>query len=454
MRTNVAASRPEIYTHEGATAKNITPELMLRRSVMSAMLWESEFYENGETIADRIKALVSQVPPHVTASLAVDARSQMHLRHMPLYLTALLNQHPKARGTSLVSNTLVQVIQRADELAEFLAIYAKVNGVAPSAVKPKLSNQVRKGLAQAFHSFSPQDLAKYNRDGPIKLRDVLFLAHPKPITSVEREAWPKLIAGSLESPDTWEVELSAGKDKKETFERLIYEGKLGYMALLRNLRNMVDADVDQALVRAAIIERRSAHRVLPFRYVAAARAAPLFERELDQALCAAIERLPALPGRTVVLVDVSGSMGEKISAKSQLSRMDAAAALASLINAESLRVFSFSDRIAEVPPRRGMAGVDAICKSQTHGGTRLFEAVFSLNTKTPHDRLIIITDEQAHGGGWGSVNKMPDPVCPRAYVINIASNKNGVGYDKWTHLDGFSDNVIKWITEFENLTTR
>lgn len=448
MRTNTTVRRPVIHTHEGAVAKNISPEQQLRRSVMSCLLWEDEFYEDGKTIADRIRELVAIVPPVVTAKLAIEARNVMHLRHVPLYLTAVLNQY--ARGTSLVSDTLAQIIQRTDELTEFLAIYAKANGVGPDKIKPKLSNQVRKGLARAWDKFDAYDLAKYNRDGPIKLRDSMFLSHPKPVTMEQERSWGLLIEGTLESPDTWEVNLSAGADKKETFERLITEGKLGYLALLRNLRNMVQSGVDEALVRRAIIAQKGAHRVLPFRYVSAARAAQLYERELDQALCAAIERLPALKGRTTVLVDVSGSMDSKLSTKSEVTRMDAAAALASLINAESLRVFSFSDGVTEVPPRRGMSGVDAIKRSQSHGGTRLIDAVAKINNNVPHDRLIVITDEQAHASFmWGATSGMPDPACDRGYVINVASNQNGVGYGKWCHIDGFSDATIKWIQEFE-----
>src|SRR5262249_37708050 len=150
--------------------------------------------------------------------------------------------------------------------------------------------------------------------------------------------WKQVAERTLASPDTWEVALSAGADKRETFERLLAERKLGYLALLRNLRNMDQAGVDEALVTEAILARRGAGRVLPFRYVAAARAAPRFERWLDEALMETVLEGPVFDGRTVVLVDVSGSMDWKLSAKSDLSRMDAAATLASVIPGD-VRVF-------------------------------------------------------------------------------------------------------------------
>lgn len=439
MRMNVTATMTGLRTHEGGQAVHITPIQQLRRSVLSCLLWEREFYEDGQEIAKRIADVAKTVPPAAVASLAIEARSKFHLRHAPLLLAAVLAQ--SAAGTSLVSETIRDVIQRADELAEFVAIYAHVNGVAPSAVKPKLSNQVRKGLAMAFGKFDAYALAKYDRGGAVKLRDVLFLCHAKPKDDAQALLWKRLIDGTLESPDTWEVALSGGANKRETFERLIRENNLGYLALLRNLRNMQEAGCDGALVRDAILARKGAGRVLPFRYVAAARAAPMFEPELDRALSEAVDEWTALRGTTFVLVDVSGSMANKLSARSDLTRMDAAAALASIIPAERLRMFSFSNKVVEVPPRRGMAGVEAIIRSQAHSGTRMWDAVKAVS-QFPHDRLIVITDEQTEGVPIA-------PSCQHAYMINVASARNGVGYGRWTHLDGFSEQVIRWIVEYE-----
>src|SRR5246127_4367446 len=158
-------------THEGAPAAAITPEQALRRSVLACMLWENEFYESGVTIADRIRDLVPQVEPARVAALAVEARTAMKLRHAPLLLVREMARHATHRG--LVAETMSRVIQRADELAEFVAIYWK-DGRAP------LSGQVKKGLAAAFSKFDEYQFAKYERGRPIKLRDVLFLCHAKP----------------------------------------------------------------------------------------------------------------------------------------------------------------------------------------------------------------------------------------------------------------------------------
>lgn len=441
MRLNRKPIAPHGYTHEGAKAAPMKPLQALRRSVMSCLLWESEFYEDGEEIATRIYRLAQSVPPVEVAKLAIEVRTVGNLRHVPLLLLSALARQPN--GTPLLADTIEDVIQRADELSEFLVIHAKMNNVSPNAMKKTISAQMKKGIARAFTKFNEYSLAKNDKAGAVRLRDALFLCHAKPKDAEQDALWKRLVANQLEVPDTWEVQLSGGADKKETFERLIREDNLGYLALLRNLRNMVQAGCDTKLVANAITARKgNAHRVLPFRYIAAARAAPQFEPAIDQALCEAIGELPILPGHTDILVDVSGSMDARLSGKSDMTRMDAAAALGAIWPGQ-VRLFTFSNLLKEVPPRRGMAGVDAVVSSQPHMGTNLAGAVIAVQQNSPHDRLIVITDEQADERGC------PDPVCKNAYMINVASNKHGVGYGKWHHIDGFSEGVLRYINELE-----
>lgn len=431
MRLNTCSAIPREYTHEGAPAKRISAGHALRRSVLSCLLWEREFYEDGKSIADRILETAAQCDAETVSALAIEARNVHGLRHVPLLLLTDMIR----RGGSGVADTVAQTIRRADEMAELVSIYWK-DGKRP------LSKQMKLGLAHAFGKFSEYQLAKYDRDGPVRLRDVLFLTHPKPKDAEQEALFKRVAERSLLTPDTWEVGLSGGADKRETFERLIKEGKLGYLAVLRNLRNMVDAGCDMGLIKDAIVARKGAELVFPFRYVAAARACPQLEPIIDQALCEAVASGPRLSGLTAILVDVSGSMDERLSAKSDMTRMDAAAAMAAVINGD-IRVFTFSHQVVEVPPRRGMAGVDAVVRSQSHGGTYLGAAVEAVNREVKHDRLIVITDEQSH-------DRVPDPVAGRSYMINVASARKGVGYGRWTHIDGFSESVIRFITEFEN----
>jgi len=422
-------------THEGAPARNISPELQLRRSVLACLLWESQFYEDGVEIAGRIAELVPKVAAEKVAALAVEAREKIKVRHVPLLLVREMARHATHRG--LVAETLARVIQRADELAEFVAIYWK-DGRVP------LSAQVKKGLAGAFPKFDEYALAKYDRGGPVKLRDVLFLAHAKPRDEAQAEVWKRMVAGELAAPDTWEVALSSGADKRSAWERLLREQKLGALALLRNLRNMREAGVEEELVLSALGSMSTA-RVLPFRFLAAARYAPQWEEALEQAMLKCLAGQEKLAGRTVVLVDVSGSMAAPLSQRSEMQRTDAAYGLAVLLReiGEKVEVFSFSDTLVEVPARRGFALRDAIDASQRHNGTQLGKAVGELNRKHGYDRLIVISDEQAHDTVLAPKGK--------GYVINVASYKNGVGYGKWTHIDGWSESVVEYIRTLEQM---
>jgi len=429
-------------TANGAPAYRLDDVRALRRSVMSCLLWEKEFYEDGETIANRIYSLALKVPPRVLAELAIETRTVANLRHAPLALLSALVK--TGSGTSLPSETIAITLQRADELTEFLAVHAKLNGVDNSKIKSVLSAQAKKGLAKAFTKFNAYNLAKYDRAGEIRLRDVLFLTHAKPKDADQAEVWDQLINGTLAAPDTWEVGLSAGEDKKQTFTRLLKDKKLGYLALLRNLRNMSEAGVDRKLIRKALANDVAAKRVLPFRYVAAMRACPELESSINKALLRSIKKMKKLKGLTVVLVDHSGSMTNRLSARSDMTRFDAAATLAAIVPGQDIRTFSFTTNCVEVPTRKGMAGITAISNAQGWGCTNLGLAIRHVAEKVPGmDRLIVITDEQS-GDVVGA------PPCDKAYMINVASNRNGVGYGKWTHIDGFSENVIKFIREFEN----
>lgn len=429
---------PVLRTHEGGPARAITPEQQLRRSVLACLLWESQFYEDGVEIGGRIQELVPKVAAERVAALAIEARERMKLRHAPLLLVRHMARHETHR--KLVSATLARVIQRADELAEFVAIYW-AGGKLP------LSAQVKKGLAAAVRKFEEYQLAKYDRSQPIRLRDVLFLCHAKPVDEAQAELWKKLVEGRLATPDTWEVALSAGKgeNKRDTWERLLGERRLGSLALLRNLRNLKQAGVAEERVLEAIARMKTA-RVLPFRFIAAARHAPQWEEALERAMLASIAAVPKLPGRTVLLVDVSGSMTAPLSRRSEMLRTDAAYGLAILLReiGEQVSIYSFSDRLVQAPARRGFALRDALDASQPHGGTYLGAALNHLEEK--YDRLIVITDEQAH-------DQVPGP-RGNGYLVNVASYKNGVGYGAWTHVDGWSEAVIEYIRELERMAAQ
>lgn len=448
MKTNVKTPAPR--THGGSVAARITPEQELRRTVMACLLWETEAYESGVKIADRIAALVPQVDPFVVATIAVQARTEQHLRHVPLLIVREMCRHKK--HLPHVANTLEAVCQRADEPAEFLSLYW-AGGKCPVA------KQVKLGLARAFGRFGEYNLAKYNRDGAVKLRDVMFICHPKPCSDEQAALFKKVAENNLATPDTWEVELSASTDKKASWTRLLDEKVLGAMALLRNLRNMTQAGVDEQKVRAALKECKP-DRVLPFRFVTAAQHNPRLEPELEELMFKCLAGREKLPGKTVLIVDVSGSMGAKLSLKSELRRFDVAAALCMLARelCEQPVVYATAgDDYRRVhatlllPARRGFAMRDAVIKAANSlggGGIFLHQCMeYIARAERSADRIIVLTDEQdcdlvnkpTSCNPWGITN----------YLINVASAKNGIGYGEWRHIDGWSEACLDYIQAVE-----
>ena len=456
-RTN--RPRPSIHTHTGTVAQHVNPELQLRRSVLACLLWEKTFYEDGENVPARIAALVPQVAAEKVAALAVEARSEMNLRHVPLLLAVEMAKHETHRH--LVADTVATIVQRPDEITELLSLYAL--GRTGTKKLGKLSKQIQKGLARAFTKFDAYQLAKYDRAGEIRLRDALFLTHAKPKNEEQAAVWKQLVDGTLEAPDTWEVALSSGENKLDAWMRLLSDRKLGAMAILRNLRNMRQAGVGPHIIGAALNDANFS-RVLPFRFIAAAKHAPELEPDLEAAMLQSLESVPKLRGRTALVVDHSDSMNYPLSERGQTTRFEAACGLAILLReiAETCSIVAFSapipsgyrwhDRIrnndkphvAVVPPRRGFALRDALEAATIWAGTNTQDGI-EMAAKSPYDRIILLTDEQSH-------QKIHNPLRgTAAYCVNVATYENGIGYGDWTHIDGWSESVVRFIAAFEEL---
>jgi hypothetical protein len=423
MRTNQSTVIGKT-THEGAPAPNLTIEQQLRRTIMCCLLWEDTFYESGESIANRIQSLGSKLPFATVAAIAREAK--VKLRHAPMYLAlATLGRNEGAK----VGDLFLDMITRADEIAELLAMYWRGG-------KKPLPKQLRRALQLAFYKFNEYQFAKYDRDAPLKLRDVMFLVHPKPRNEEEKALFSRIAERKLTVPDTWEVALSGGANKTETFQRLITENKLGDLAFLRNLRNM--KEVPRQLILDSFA-KRSFDKVLPFRFIAAANAAPEYEPQLEAAMLRALDTQSKLEGRTILFVDNSGSMDSPISAKSDLRRTDAAQALAMLLReiCTDLTVYSFSNDATLVPARRGFGLREAIRKTPS-GGTYLGQSL-QIIRKEKYDRLIIITDEQS---------ATPIPAL-KGYILNVAGYENSINFGSYVQINGWSESVIDFIREYE-----
>lgn len=429
MRTNQKKSVSAPKTHEGGQSVRVPAAKELRRAVMANLLFEDTFYESGVDVSTRIADLVRYVPVAEVSQIAIEAREKFKLRHIPLFLACQMLKHYRGR---VVGDTIARVIQRPDECGELLALYRKGGGKS----EPR---QLKLGLARALKKFNEYQLSKWNKEVEFTLRDVMFLAHPRPRDEAQKVLLDKLASKQLSTPDTWEVALSEGGDKKATFERLMGENKLGALALLRNLRGMLEAKVSEDKIRAALANMK-AERVLPFRFISAAKYAPRLEDALEQAMFRCLAQVSKLPGKTALLIDHSGSMQNKVSEKSEITRFDAAAALAMILRetAERCRVFTFASELYEVPNRRGFALVEAVRKVMNPVSTMLGAAVRGVYKLYPEcDRILVVTDEQ-------SEDRPPHPQG-HGYIINVSGNQHGIAYGPWVTIDGWSEAILEYV---------
>jgi hypothetical protein len=434
-------------THEGGPASIIKPLEQLKRSVMSCLLWEDGFYESGVSIAERVKELLDKVSEDDGRQVLLDAKFKSKLRHMPLYLLTLF-----AEKKWLKKDDVCRVCTRVDDLTELLALYLK-DGKKP------LSHQMIKGLAKKLPEFDEYALAKYNRAKTVKLRDVFRIARPKPQNDAQSALWKRVVAGELAVPDTWEVAISAcgNDDEKKTkeFTRLLTEkardeetgkeyNKLGDLAFLRNLRKMREVGVSDDLIRESFADRRWGW-IIPYQFITAAVHNPELEDVLEKAMFKCLGDEETIEGKAALLVDVSGSMNYRISGKSVVMRYDVAASLAILLRevCKDVKLFSFSEKLRPLPPRRGFALRDAI-REQVGGGTEMWSAIRGVAKKRRNRVMVVITDEQTQDSGTYS-----DANADLLVIVNVASYQNGVGYEKGVvHISGWSDSLVDWLREY------
>ena len=439
MRFNIKTKRAnQANNYEGAEAYTVSAALELYATVVTTTLTD-KFYESDQQRIARLRELIAKNDPQFVAKLAVYAREQMHLRSVPLVLAVeLAKVH---RGDALVSRTVARVVQRADEITELLAYYAVANQRKGAKKLSLLSKQVQKGLAEAFNRFDEYQLAKYNRATEVKLKDALFLVHPKAKDEAQQVLFNKLVNDELQVPYTWETSLSArgqqsfanAEEKRAAFraswEELIDSGKLGYMAMLRNLRNMLEAGVSMDHLQKVCTVLGDARAVaqskqLPFRFLAAYREIKALKRDestrvlnaLEAAVRASAANIPGFDGNVRVLVacDVSGSMQRTISSKSvstpgKVQNYDIGLMLGMLLQHRCRRVTTgiFGDRwkVINLPQGNILANVDELHRREGEVGysTNGYLIIRDLiDRRAVVDKVMIFTDCQLwNSNGYG-----------------------------------------------------
>ena len=403
--------------------------------------------------------LIPLCPAEDVYNIALEARLMQKLRHTPLFIAVEMCKYPEHK--LFVKDLLPKIVTRADMLTDFLAIYWK-DGKHP------ICNQAKKGLALAFHNFNEYKLAKYDRDAAIKLRDVMFLVHAKPRNQYEQELFNKVAERTLTPPETWEVMLSRGDDKKATWTKLITEGKIGGLAMLRNIANMQRANVDRKTIQDGLKTLRNS-MLLPLDFWKAARMNPAFERDIEDAMIEAYKNLPKLPGKTLFIVDVSGSMGCLTSGNSQFDRMDQACAMAILAanqceDYELVATAGSDDSRKSASewieyPKRGFALAPQIMETRRRigiGGIFTRQCLEGCKYKfkdKKFDRIIIFSDSQDCDY---PEKRVPKPFGTYNYIVDVSAHTRGVNYKGvWTaEVSGWSEHFLTYIAALEGLQNK
>jgi len=430
---------------------------LLKRCVLANLLWEKVAYMDGQKVSDEIKRLIPLCKPEDVYNLALEARTKQKLRHTPLFIAVNMLKHEKHK--TLVEDLLPKIITRADMLTDFVALYSLENS---NKIKP-LASAAKRGLAKSFENFNEYQFAKYDRNSGIKLRDVMFLVHPV-ASQGKTELYKKIADRNLDVPDTWEVALSTGKDKKETWERLITEGKIGGLSMLRNIANMRKADVSRKIIDLGLSKLNSL-MLLPLDFLKSAKMNPEFERQIEDAMIRSYANLPKLPGKTLFVVDVSGSMGSLTSGQSEFARLDQACAMAMLAVNQcedyEIVITAGSDGMGQHKtkqikyPKKGFDLFKQLTEDRLGGGgifTRQCLEWCKENVSDKFDRIVIFSDSQ----DCDRVNAIPKPFGKYNYICDVSAHTKGVNFKGvWSaEISGWSEHFLTYIAAFEGIENK
>lgn len=387
---------------EGHVAYAMSDKSKLVTQVLTSFFNESKFY--GDNSSDMQETIISVIKedPEFISKLAVFARCVFNMRSVSHVLTAYLAHENE--GKIYVRDTIKGVAQRGDDLTEIMAFYLDTFG------KP-IPNSLKKGINDVIIGFDEYTLAKYKGNGKtVKMRDLLCLCRPTPKNEEQAATFKRCLEGKLQTPVTWETELSAHGNNTETWEKLIDRGKVGYMALLRNLSNIIKsnpANIEKVYNRLQNAESIKRSKQLPFRYLSAYKTIqPIASKKafdaLENAVDTAVSNLPYLPGKTIIAVDVSGSMDSPISAKSNIRCCEIAMMLGVIANriCEDSEFYTFNCNIRKYPISTRSGIIETTLNNcDCCRGTDMsliFTTMIEKNIKA--DRVIILSDNMCNMG--------------------------------------------------------
>jgi len=508
--------RPDaVMNYEGALAFKLDPLTELYLKAASTLVGEPKYYTDAKTSDNELLKSIQQVAkidPEFILQLAVYCREKLYLRSVPLVLLAEFANTCSGKVVG-ARKYVPRIVQRADEMTELIAYQLARNKVVPRPSKyldtgkeetrnkrldkqSVLPQMIKFGLAKTFKKFDAYQIAKYNRDGAVKMKDVMFLVHPEYENAEQKKILDKLTPSNntpLESPETWEVARSAGKTWHYIINNIFYkEGRINnYMAQLRNLRNCLqDKDVtaeDIKLLCKMISDKDAVLRSkqLPFRFLSAYKELQKADfgvgdfhvsnilEALEVAASYSTENFPQLGGYSVIATDFSGSMQTAISIMSRVERFEIGAMLSIVANSFCSHAITgiFGDDWKVVPMSKSSGILGSTLKTVGMIGsvgysTNGYKVIdYLLNNDIKVDRIFIFTDCQMWDSDrrrrWGDASfadrflryqrKYPGV---RLYTFDLSGYGNVIVPQDTRgacFIGGWSDRIFDFIQAFEEL---
>ncbi len=391
MRFNTTQSNKTV-NYAGGEAFKESPKLELVSLLLTSFV-QDQYYRSANDSLDKLIELIDSVDKKFVAKAAVYARTEFGMRSITHVVAAELAK--RVKGEKWTKRFYDKVVYRPDDITEIVAYYLnKYN-------KP-LPNSLKRGLGRALTRFDEYQLAKYRTErAEVSLVDVVNLVHPK-----HTKAIAKLVKGTLKSKNTFQVELtkagnSENKDKakKDAWIKLIKSRKLGYFALLKNIRNIYEqapeilGEALEMLTNERLIKKSL---VLPFRFITAIKEIEKLNGHgvsdilvaLNKAVDISLANVPKFDGDTLVVLDTSGSMEGKPAEIGSLF-----AAILVKTNKADFMTFDDDARYQTLNPMDSTITLAKSIKFEW-GGTNLHSIFEVANRK--YDRIIILSDMQ----GW------------------------------------------------------
>lgn len=470
-----AAGARKTTNISGHAAYVLDDKVKLATMALTTMLGEPKYYGDNTDELIKLAERVAETDGEFVAKLAVWARCEGNMRSVSHALLSVVSN--VNHGTEYVRKAVHRVAsQRGDDGVETLATYKALYG------KP-FPHAVIRGVGDALGQMSPNAVGKYRlAERSFKLRDALRVSHPVPKNARLSDAFKGLMDGDLKATEGWKTEVQGGHNDAETWDRLMGEKKLGYMACLRNLRSIIrsGSDVDRALALIADPDEVRRSRQLPFRFWSAYKTlkkdglmSTKVAQALDAALLASCDNVDRLPGRTAVLIDSSGSMGHVVSSRSTESCFEIASLLGAMFTHISddawVAVFSNS---AEKVNLVGTSVLSDMAAVPFHCGGTDMMAGFELLCRSGFDadRVVVLSDNEVNGvGRFNGIVWRSSYGGTKAVQAGLDKYRMVVGHDVWCHaidlmgygtaqfigprvniMAGWSDKVLGFVSKVEN----